>query len=183
MEFTFKTSDTMSRKITIGNMYQKDLFKFVHHLNTLVPKKYALREARPPITSVSALLLVVATPATFSQVFEWRKFLESRGIKVQNVATSNLAGFKDAAYLVLIGGFDEADGIKPLAETALNKTEFDRMSQAGSSAMYVKADVWGKNQQVIIFTGASGKDAERARKSHRAEWMDIIFGWFGSSYG
>jgi hypothetical protein len=53
------------------------------------------------------------------------------------------------------------------------------MNQAGSSAMYVKSDVWGKGQEVIVFTGAGDKGVETARKGNRSEWMDIIFGWFG----
>ena len=124
-------------------------------------------------------LIVVATPATFAKHAEWSKFLASKNIPVKNVAPSNLAGFKDAPYVVLMGGMDEADGIKSLAEKALSKSELDRMNMAGSSAMYVKSDVWGKGQEVIVFTGASDKGVETARKGNRAEWMDIIFNWFG----
>ena len=36
-----------------------------------------------------------------------------------------------------------------------------------------------KGQEVIVFTGASDKGVETARKGNRAEWMDIIFNWFG----
>lgn len=124
-------------------------------------------------------LIVVATPATFAKHADWSKFLASKNIPVKNVAPSNLAGFKDAPYVVLMGGMDEAGGIKPLAEKALSKSETDRMNMAGSSAMYVKSDVWKKGQEVIVFIGAGDKGVETARKSNRAEWMDIIFGWFG----
>jgi hypothetical protein len=81
--------------------------------------------------------------------------------------------------VVLMGGLDEAGGIKPLAEKALSKSEFERMNMPGSSAMYVKSDVWSKGQEAIIFVGASGTGAETARKGNRAEWIDIIFNWFG----
>ena len=74
---------------------------------------------------------------------------------------------------------DEAGGIKPLAEKALSKSEFDKMNMPGSSAMFVKSDVWSKGQEVIVFTGAGDKGVETARKGNRAEWMDVIFGWFG----
>lgn len=124
-------------------------------------------------------LIVVATPATFAKHADWAKFLDSKKIPVKNVAPSNQAGFKDAPHVVLMGGMDEAGGIKPLAEKALSKSELDRMNMPGSSAMYVKSDVWSKGQEVIVFIGASEKGVETARKSNRAEWMDIIFGWFG----
>jgi hypothetical protein len=81
--------------------------------------------------------------------------------------------------VVLLGALDEAGGIKPLVEKALIKAEFDKMTQSGSSAMFVKNDVWSKGQEVIIFTGAGDKGVETARKANRAEWVDVIFGWFG----
>jgi hypothetical protein len=129
--------------------------------------------------AAAADLIVVATPATFAKAGDWVKFLDSKNIPVKNVAPANMAGFKDAPYVVLMGGFDEADGIKPLTEKALSKSEFERMNMAGSSAMYVKSDVWKKGQEVIVFTGASAAGVDTARKGNRAEWMDLIFGWFG----
>jgi hypothetical protein len=131
-----------------------------------------------PVASAKELI-VVATPATFAKHADWSKFLDSKDIVVKNVAPADLAAFKNAPYVVLLGGMDEAGGIKPLAEKALSKSELDRMNMAGSSAMYVKSDVWGKGQEVIIFTGAGDKGVEAARKGNRGEWMDLIFGWFG----
>jgi len=131
-----------------------------------------------PIVS-AAELVVVSTPASFAKAADWAKFLGSKQIPLKNVAPSDLAAFKDAPYVVLLGALDEAGGIKPLVEKALIKAEFDQMMQPGSSAMFVKSDVWGKGQEVIIFTGAADKGVETARKANRAEWMDVIFGWFG----
>lgn len=133
--------------------------------------------ALAPVVS-AAELVVVATPDSLAKAAAWTNFLDSKDIKIKNVAPSNLADFKDEPYVVLLGPLDEADGIKPLVEKALSKSELDRMNMAGSSAMYVKSDVWGSGQEVIVFTGASDKGVETARKSNRAEWMDIIFGWF-----
>jgi hypothetical protein len=129
--------------------------------------------------AAAAELVVVATPSTFAKSANWAKFLDSKDIPVKNVAPSDLAGFKDAPYLVLMGGMDEAGGIKPLAEKALSKSEFDRMTMPSSSAMYVKSDVWKSGQEVILFLGATDAGVDTARKSNRAEWMDIILGWFG----
>ena len=109
-------------------------------------------------------LVVVATPASFAKAADWQKFLGSKKIPIKNVAPSNLAAFKDAPYVVLLGALDEAGGIKPLAEKALIKSEFDKMKQPGSSAMFVKSNVWSQGQEVIIFTGAGDKGVETARK-------------------
>jgi hypothetical protein len=134
--------------------------------------------ALAPIAS-AAELTIVATPATFAKNADWAKFLGSKNIPVKNVAPSDLAGFKDAQYVVLLGAMDEAGGIKSLCEKALIKAEFDQMNKPGSSAMFVKSDVWKKGQEVIILTGAADKGVETARKGNRGEWMDLIFGWFG----
>jgi hypothetical protein len=134
--------------------------------------------ALAPIASAEELV-VVATPESYAKAADWTKFLTSKNIPLRNVAPSDLAAFKNAPYVVLLGPLDEAGGNKPLVEKALIKAEFDKMNQPGSSAMFVKSDVWGKGQEVIIFTGASDKGVETARKGNRAEWMDVIFGWFG----
>ena len=134
--------------------------------------------ALAPVAS-AAELVVVATKDSFAKAADWTKFLDSKDIPVKNVAPSNLAGFKDAPYVVLLGAMDEAGGIKPLLEKALIKAEFDQMNQPGSSAMFVKSDVWKKGQEIVIFTGAGDKGVETARKANRGEWMDVILGWFG----
>jgi hypothetical protein len=131
-----------------------------------------------PIAS-AAELVVVATPESYAKAADWQKFLGSKQIPLKNVAPSNLAAFKDAQYVILLGPLDEAGGIKPLAEKALIKAEFDKMMQPGSSAMFVKSNVWSQNQEVIIYTGMGDKGVETARKANRAEWIDVIFGWFG----
>jgi hypothetical protein len=147
-------------------------------LVTMVSMVAILGLALAPIAS-AAELVVVATPESYAKAADWQKFLESKQIPLKNVAPSNLAAFKDAQYVVLLGPLDEAGGIKPLAEKALIKAEFDQMMQPGSSAMFVKSNVWSQGQEVIVYTGANDKGVETARKANRAEWMDVIFGWFG----
>ncbi len=134
--------------------------------------------ALAPIAS-AAELTVVATQATLAKNADWTKFLASKTIPVKTAAPSDAAALKDAQYVVLIGAMDEADGIKSLCEKALIKAEFDQVNKAGSSAMFVKSDVWKKGQEVIIITGSGDKGVETARKGNRAEWMDLIYGWFG----
>lgn len=135
-----------------------------------------------PVAS-AAEIVVVSTPESYAKAADWQKFLGSKQIPLKNVAPSNLAAFKDAQYVVLLGPLDEANGIKPLVEKALIKAEFDQMMQPGSSAMFVKSNVWSQGQEVIIYTGMGDKGVETARKANRAEWMDVIFGWFGLEVG
>lgn len=129
-------------------------------------------------SAFAADLVVVATPAAFAKAAEWTDMLKSKNIQVKNVAPADLAGFKEAPYVVLMGGMDEPGGIRPLAEKALGKTDFEWINKAGNSRMYVKSNVWSGGQEVILFAGANGAGAETARKNNRGEWWDIIRDWF-----
>ncbi len=132
-----------------------------------------------PMASAADELVVVATPESYAKAADWQKFLTSKNIPLKNVAPSDVAAFKDAQRVVLLGPLDEPNGIKPLVEKALIKAEFEKMNQPGSSAMFVKSDVWSKGQEVIVYTGMGDKGVETARKANRAEWIDVIFGWYG----
>ena len=82
--------------------------------------------ALAPVASAADELVVVATPASYAKAADWPKFLGSKKIPLKNVAPSDLAAFKDAQHVVLLGALDEAGGIKPLVEKALIKAEFDQ---------------------------------------------------------
>lgn len=126
----------------------------------------------------AADLIVVATQPTFAKAGPWVDFLKSKEVPVKNVAPSDLASFKDEPYVVLMGGMDEAGGIKSLAEKALSKSEFEWIQKAGNNTMYLKYDVWYGGQEVMIFAGADGAGAEAARKGSRDEWWSTIMEWF-----
>ena len=127
----------------------------------------------------AADLVAVATPAAFAKAADWTALMKVKNIPVRNVAPSDSAGFKDAPYLVLMGGMDETGGIKPLVEKAVGKAEYEWINKAGNSRMFVKSNVWSGGQEVIIFAGADSAGADAARKVNRAEWWEIISGWFG----
>ena len=59
--------------------------------------------ALAPVASAADELVVVATPASLAKAADWTKFLGSKNIPIKNVAPSNLAAFKDAQYVVLLG--------------------------------------------------------------------------------
>ncbi|HOO90226.1 MAG TPA: hypothetical protein PLA74_05325 [Syntrophales bacterium] len=128
--------------------------------------------------ATAADLVVVATPATFAKAEKWVNFLKSKEIPVRNVAPSDLAAFKEEPYVILMGGMDEADGIKPVAEKVLSKAEFEWINKPGNKKMYLKYDVWFGGQEIIVFAGADGAGAEAARVGSRDEWWTAISEWF-----
>jgi hypothetical protein len=128
--------------------------------------------------AAAADLVVVATPDTFAKAAKWVSFLKSKEIPVRNVSPSDIAAFKDEPYVVLMGGMDEAGGIKPLAEKALSKNEFEWINKSGNKKMYMKYDVWYGGQEVLIFAGADGAGAEAARVGSRDDWWATIMEWF-----
>jgi hypothetical protein len=44
--------------------------------------------------------------------------------------------------------------------------------------MYVKADVWNKDQTIMIFAGYDREAADQARIQSRSSWWDLLCGFF-----
>ena len=126
----------------------------------------------------AADMIVVATKATFKKAQPWVDFLKSKEVPVKNVLPSEFAKYQGEPYVVLLGGMDEAGGIKDLLKKALTPEEFAWITTAGNKKMYTKFNVWTGGQEVMIFAAADGPGAEAVRKENRDEWWETISEWF-----
>lgn len=126
----------------------------------------------------AADMIVVATKATFTKAKPWVDFLKSKEVPVKNVLPSEFAKYQGEPYVVLMGGMDEAGGIKGLAKKALTPEEFAWITTAGHKKMYIKFNVWTGGQEVMIFAAADGPGAQAVRKESRDEWWETVSEWF-----
>lgn len=128
-------------------------------------------------------LIVVATKAAYQDAQKWSDFLKSQDVPLKHVTPGEFANYKKEQYIILMGGVDEADGIKDLLKKALSDREFESISKEGNKGMFVKSDVWGEDQEVIIFAGPNRAAAEAARIENKEEWWNEIVAWFDIETG
>ena len=127
-------------------------------------------------------LIVVATKQTYQAAQRWVDFLTTKGIVPKNVEPSQFGQYKQSEYIAVMGGVDEA-GIKELVKEAVGDQELAALSQKGAGKMYVKSNVWGPGQNVVIFAGSDAQAAEKARVDAKDEWMGLFADWFGLEMG
>jgi len=134
-------------------------------------------------STVMADLVVVATDATFKDAQKWVDFLSTKDVQIKHVTPQNFSGAKQEQYMIVMGSFDESGGVKDIVKEALSATEFANVSKAGNKEMYLKSDVWGEDQEIIIFSGATKEDAVAARTENVDDWFGEIALWFDIETG
>jgi len=123
-------------------------------------------------------LIVVANKDTYQAAQKWVDFLIAQELPLKHVTPGEFANYKKEQYIVFMGSVDEAGGIRELLKEALSDKEFQSISKEGNKEMYIKSDVWGEGQEVIIFAGSNRAAAEAARKGNKEEWWNEISIWF-----
>jgi hypothetical protein len=126
-------------------------------------------------------LIVVASDAAYKDAQKWADFLMSQQISLKHAAPGEFANFKKEQYIVLMGGVDEPGGIAGILKEALSDTEFEAASK--DKGFYIKSDVWGEDQGVIVFAGANRAAAEAARLENKEEWWNELVIWFDIETG
>jgi hypothetical protein len=126
-------------------------------------------------------LIVVANDDTYKAAQKWVDFLLSKMISLKHVAPGEFANYKTEQYIVLMGSIDEPGGIAGLLKEALSDSEFEAISK--DKGMYIKSDVWGEDQGVIVFAGANKAAAEAARTGNKEEWWNELVIWFDIEEG
>ena len=134
-------------------------------------------------STVMADLIVVATDASYKDAQKWVDFLSAKMVPIKHVTPDNFSSVKGEQYMVIMGSLDESGGVKDIVKEALSDAEFTNVSKPGSKEMYQKSDVWGEDQEVIVFSGATKEDAIAARVGNRDYWFEEFALWFGYETG
>jgi hypothetical protein len=136
-----------------------------------------------PLASAADNLVVIATDAAWKNAEKWVGFLQSKQVPLKHVTPKDFATAKNEKFLVLMGGMDEADGIKAIATEALTPDEVKWVSEGGHGKMFEKADTWAAGQKVILFVGSDWPAAETARVDSRPDWSEAFGEWFDLDMG
>ena len=129
-------------------------------------------------TVLAEELIVVASKATYEASQKWVDFLTFNEVPLKHVIPQEFDTYKRNKYMVIMGGLDEADGIKGLAKELLDEGEFKDVSRKGNGDIFLKFQVYDPMQTIIMFTGSDMAAAEKARQDNRETWWDSFITWF-----
>ncbi|MBW2031668.1 MAG: hypothetical protein JRJ03_20230 [Deltaproteobacteria bacterium] len=123
-------------------------------------------------------LIVVGTEKTIQESQPWVDFLKSNEVPMRVVSPEYYGNYKQAGFIIIMGGLDEPGGIKDIAEEVLGKEELESVTRGNTGRMFLKPDLWTSGQYVVLFVGPDGKAAIEARKANKEKWWDIITEYF-----
>lgn len=123
-------------------------------------------------------LLIVASEASYEASQQWVDFLTFHEVPLKHITPQEFDKFKTEKYVVVMGGLDEADGIKDLAKELLDDEEFRDASQPGNGNLYLKFKVYDPMQTIVMFIGSDMAAAAEARKDSRETWWNSFILWF-----
>lgn len=124
-------------------------------------------------------LIVVANDQSFDLASAWVNFLKNESVPFTRIMPSDFEKYKNEKNIVILGGPTEPDGVGEIVKQALTKEEQDYVSEEGRFKMYIKYNVWAKEQNVMIFAGSDSKTAAKARTVSRQKWIPIFNDWLG----
>ena len=129
-------------------------------------------------TAMAEELIVVASEATFEASQKWVDFLTLNEVPLKHVTPQEFDKVKKSKYLVIMGGLDEANGIKGIAKELLDDGEFKDISQKGNGDIFFKFQKWDPMQTIIMFVGSDMAAADKARQESREDWWNSFILWF-----
>ncbi|MBW1916244.1 MAG: hypothetical protein JRI86_15140 [Deltaproteobacteria bacterium] len=132
-------------------------------------------------------LTIVATDEAYQEAQGWVDFLRAKEIPLTHVTPQEFAKGSEAKYIVLMGGMDEPEGIRDIAQKVLSKEELQSIFQDGNGKAFKKyimpknakgPQMWGATVNHIIFTGTDLAAAVKARKNSKDMWWEELSVWF-----
>jgi hypothetical protein len=132
-------------------------------------------------------MILVATDKTYKESQEWVNFWAVREIQIRHVLPLEFNETDNGKHVVLMGSFDESEGIAEIAKEILSKTELANAKEKGIGKTYIKSIVpkdvppsmmWQATKNYIVFIGADLSSMKNARQESRDEWVNEISLWF-----
>jgi len=122
--------------------------------------------------------VVVASPAAYEAGKKWVSFLQSETVPVKHVLPGDFEAYKKEKYIAILGTPSEPGGGGDIVSSLLTKEEKDWVSQQGNRKLFIKNDVWQKDQTIFVFAAYSQDAITSAIRESRDTWWDTIMSWF-----
>lgn len=121
-------------------------------------------------------LIVVATKDTQKSSMDWLGFLETKEVPVKLVTPDSFPDVKGELFIVVLGSPNASKEIAEIAKDALTDDEYKSINAEGK--MFYKPQAWNVGQKVILFLGPDQDAVQKARKSTKEKWYEMLQGWF-----
>jgi len=96
-------------------------------------------------------LVVVASDPSFEVAKNWVNFLQKQSIIVKHVQPADFDKYKKNAHLVVLGVPGEPGGAGDVVKSLLTREELDWVVQQGNKKLYIKDNVFEKDQTIFLF--------------------------------
>ncbi|WP_048150405.1 hypothetical protein [Palaeococcus ferrophilus] len=108
---------------------------------------------------------------------EFASRLGEMGVMVNRVTPDQFDGAKDSRIIVILGGPKAYDGVGDYVKEALTPEEQEAIIK-GERGIFVKRDVWGKKQIVIVLAGQgrteTGQKVERYENAIDSDYLSYL---------
>jgi len=121
--------------------------------------------------------IVVASGPSYEAGKRWVSFLQGETVPVKHVLPADFDSYKKEKYIAVLGTPSEPGGGDIIA-SLLTKEEKEWVSQQGNRKLFIKNDVWQKDQTIFVFSGYNYDAVTSAIRESRDTWWDTIMSWF-----
>jgi len=113
----------------------------------------------------SIQITLVANTVDYGLASEFINFLKMNNVMITEISAPDFPDHQSDKIIIILGGPDAYDGIGFIVKNVLDSNEIDLLREEGSSAMFIKTNVWRDGQLIIVL---AGNDRDLTRKA----WMD-----------
>jgi Tol biopolymer transport system component len=114
-------------------------------------------------------IVVLANSIDYGLASDFFGFLGNKGIEVVHTTADDFELYKDEKFIVILGGPDAYDGVGEIVQDVLSSNEQSFLREKGNRKMYVKTNVWGTGQKVMVIAGSDREQTKEAHQENRAQ--------------
>jgi Tol biopolymer transport system component len=121
------------------------------------------------VTPKKPSIVVLANSIDYGLASDFFGFLGNKGIEVVHATVDDFEQHQDEKFVVILGGPDAYDGVGEIVQGVLSGDEQSFLREKGNRKMYVKTNVWGTGQRVMVIAGSDREQTKTAHQENRAQ--------------
>jgi len=123
-------------------------------------------------------LIILANDQDYQNAQRLISDMKKYEVSYTRIDASKFEQFKGEQYIFILGGPKSGDGMDAIFKKVLSPEEYAFLEDSGNMDMYLKQDVWGKEQSVIVIGVSDSAQIEGILFDFRPAWMGNLVDWF-----